>query len=391
MKKIAFIPLLLLFVSCGNIPVPRNSAISKTAPSLESETMQPTAKTAVTSVDEDTSPAEESSLPLAQEKIVSVEEHVQSGIDLLRYGHVTEAKTELYAALRKDPGNIEAVNLVHQINTDSEAYFAGEGFFLYEIQQGDTLSGIAQNYLNDPLKFFILAKYNDIQNSSDINVGRVIKVPGTKLPEAETNKEQKTEPKEDKKNAQFEVAQKYYEIGKYQLAIDILEKSIRQHPQDIESRDLLVLTYTRYAETLTEKAELLEAQTMLEKALSMQPLNPKLQRQLEALEKRRKADQFYQIGMTALRAGDEDKAYHYFQKAIKLKSNHALARKQIVSIKSDVINSYHKKALQLYSKQQLLEAVENWDHVLEIDPSHELARLYRARALELQERLNNLE
>jgi tetratricopeptide (TPR) repeat protein len=391
MKKYVIIPLLLFVASCGNIPVPKNSAVFQTAPPLESEMKQPTDITAATSVDEDAPLVEESKPSFAPEKIVSVEELVQSGIVLLRRGQVTEAKTELYAALRKDPGNIEAVNLVHQINTDAEAYFAGEDFFSYEIQQGDTLSIVAKKYLNDPLKFFILAKYNDIHDSSEINVGRVIKVPGTtKLPEAETKKVQKAEPKEDKNNAQFEVAQKYYETGKYQEAIDILEKSIRQHPQDIESRDLLVLTYTRYAETLTEKAELLEAQTMLEKALSMQPLNSKLQRQLEALEKRRKADQFYQIGMTALRAGDEDKAYGYFQKAIKLQPNHALAHKQIVSIKSDVINSYHKKALQLYSKQQLLEAVEYWDRVLEIDPNHEMAKLYRARALELQERLNNL-
>jgi lipoprotein NlpI len=40
-----------------------------------------------------------------------------------------------------------------------------------------------------------------------------------------------------------------------------------------------------------------------------------------------------------------------------------------------------------YRRQHLKEAISAWDKVLELDPDHELARLNRARALELQEKL----
>lgn len=392
MKYIAIISIMFFSVSCGHIPVPKKSSDSIVRSSLQIEPEAVSTEAPVVSIKkEETDILAEPKAELPQKMMVSAEDHVQNGITLLLRDQVIEAEAELHAALRKNPGSIDAVNLVHQINTDADVYFAGESFFLYEIQQGDTLSIVAQKYLNDPLKFYILAKYNDISNSVELNAGRLIKVPGKKSWETESNNKQPEEAKDVKKSSQYEIAQKYYELGSYQEAIDILEKSTKQDPHDIESRDLLVLTYTRYAETLTEKADLLEAQTILEKALSMQPKNAKLQRQLDELEKRRQADQFYQIGISALHAGNEDKAFSYFEKTLKLQPNHTLARKQIVSIKSDVINSYHKKALQLFTKQKLLEAVENWDHVLEIDPSHELARLYRARALELQERLNNLE
>jgi Tfp pilus assembly protein PilF len=392
MKFIAMTLVLFISVACGHIPVPKNSDSSLAKPMLQEEpaVMEP-AESPVVAVKQETTQNIEPAPQVPAEKSVSAEENVQNGVTLLLGGKVAEAKDELYAALRKDPGNIDAVNLVHQINTDAVAYFSGENFFRYEIKPGETLPIIAENYLHDPLKFFILAKYNDIQDSSQLGAGRIIKIPGKTSTETDAIKAQQTKATDVNKNNQYALAERYYNAGNYREAIDVLEKSIKLTPNDIESRDLLVLTYTRYAETLTEKADLLEAQTMLEKALSMQPRNVKLQRQLEELEKRREADQFYQIGITVLQAGNEDKAYSYFQKALKLQPNHTLARKQIVGIKSDVINSYHKKALQFYSKQQLLKAVENWDHVLEIDPSHELARLYRARALELQERLNNLE
>lgn len=53
-------------------------------------------------------------------------------------------------------------------------------------------------------------------------------------------------------------------------------------------------------------------------------------------------------------------------------------------------DALHRKALDAYRAQDLDLAIELWDEVLTIDPSHESARLYRAQAVELQNRLRRL-
>jgi tetratricopeptide (TPR) repeat protein len=151
-----------------------------------------------------------------------------------------------------------------------------------------------------------------------------------------------------------------------------------------------VLTYTKYAKYLGNKANLLEAQTVLEKALSIQPYNSELQKQLKALENRVEADRQYAAGVEALKESDQEKAIDSFSQALKLKADHTLAKKQIVLLKTKFADSYHKKAMILYRKQQLDEAIKTWSRVLMLDPEHEMAKLYRARAIELKEKIERL-
>ncbi|MBP1473571.1 LysM peptidoglycan-binding domain-containing protein [Frateuria sp. MAH-13] len=55
-------------------------------------------------------------------------------------------------------------------------------------------------------------------------------------------------------------------------------------------------------------------------------------------------------------------------------------RKQLVSV-------YHQRAIVLYRDQQLDQAISLWNRVLAIEPDFEPATVYRARAMELKQRL----
>ena len=57
------------------------------------------------------------------------------------------------------------------------------------------------------------------------------------------------------------------------------------------------------------------------------------------------------------------------------------------SLRKQVIAAYHQRAIVLYRDQQLDPAIALWDRVLAIDPNYEPAVAYRARALELKQRL----
>jgi tetratricopeptide (TPR) repeat protein len=60
------------------------------------------------------------------------------------------------------------------------------------------------------------------------------------------------------------------------------------------------------------------------------------------------------------------------------------------ALRTQLLGSYHERAVVLYRDQKLDQAIALWDHVLAIDPGYERAVIYRARAVELQHRLNQI-
>jgi tetratricopeptide (TPR) repeat protein len=57
------------------------------------------------------------------------------------------------------------------------------------------------------------------------------------------------------------------------------------------------------------------------------------------------------------------------------------------SLRTQLLSSYHERAIVLYRDQQLEQAIALWDRLLAIEPGYEPAIVYRTRALELQHRL----
>lgn len=59
----------------------------------------------------------------------------------------------------------------------------------------------------------------------------------------------------------------------------------------------------------------------------------------------------------------------------------------MTALRTELLGSYHERAIVLYRDQQLEQAIALWDRILAIDPGYEPAIVYRTRALELQRRL----
>ena len=91
------------------------------------------------------------------------------------------ARATLEKATALDPANDLARKLLDQIKADAQTEL-GATFFRYTVQRDDSLSKIAQAYMGDRFRFYILAKYNDIANPSRLAAGQVIKVPGRAPP-----------------------------------------------------------------------------------------------------------------------------------------------------------------------------------------------------------------
>jgi len=98
-------------------------------------------------------------------------------VDSLQNGDEASARATLEKAIVIDANNELAKKLMEQIKADAQVEL-GSTFFRYTVQRDDSLSKLAQTYLGDRFRFYILAKYNDIANPSRLAAGQVLKIPG---------------------------------------------------------------------------------------------------------------------------------------------------------------------------------------------------------------------
>ncbi|OMH39189.1 LysM domain-containing protein [Motiliproteus sp. MSK22-1] len=100
-------------------------------------------------------------------------------VGYLEKGMAMEAKVELEAYLEEKPKSKRAKDLIQQIDTPVEDYFP-QSFFEVTLKRGETLSTLARDYLGDLYKFYALAKFNGIADSSKLQQGQLIRIPETK-------------------------------------------------------------------------------------------------------------------------------------------------------------------------------------------------------------------
>jgi type IV pilus biogenesis protein CpaD/CtpE len=102
---------------------------------------------------------------------------ISAAIDQLQAGQEDQAEVELRRVLAADPANRLAQSLLRQIKDDPIATLGRESF-AYRVQPGESLSRIAQRFLNDLHQFYILARYNGIRVPRNLAGGQTIRVPG---------------------------------------------------------------------------------------------------------------------------------------------------------------------------------------------------------------------
>ena len=120
------------------------------------------------------SPQPTLSPPMIQRAVASAIEHLEAGEE-------DSALVELGRVLQSEPGHRLARSLMRQIKEDPQDLLGRESF-AYRVQPGESLSRIAQRYLNDVYMFYALARYNDIKVPRLVAGGQVIRVPGKAPP-----------------------------------------------------------------------------------------------------------------------------------------------------------------------------------------------------------------
>ncbi|MBI1179383.1 MAG: LysM peptidoglycan-binding domain-containing protein [Alphaproteobacteria bacterium] len=318
---------------------------------------------------------------------LSAKERFRTAVKLLETGEAGQAKAELQQYIAETPNSKVAQGLLAQIDTPIKDYFPEESFTV-TIAPGESLSTLAQTFLRDPLKFFVLARYNGIENPSQISVGQTIRIPQT--PETLAAKEARARG-ETQKPAAAEAAAAAEQEEETE-APTAAEQPAQPAPKgsmekvralaaagDADGAIKEVETYKLGATANAADATFI-ADTYLASARSLKGSNPSV-----AAQRARRAGNLY------LKAGDKaDKALEAAQLASSLAPNDKANQTLLASAKEAATDRYYRAGLSAFRRQELDTAIRYWDKVLEIDPNHENAKLQRAQAVELKEKLSKL-
>ena len=95
----------------------------------------------------------------------------------LERGEVKDAKKALEAMRKREPNDARAGVLLESITGDPQAMLGARSFG-YVAKPGDSFTSLAQRFLGNRDKFYALARYNGIDNPSELTAGRALRIPG---------------------------------------------------------------------------------------------------------------------------------------------------------------------------------------------------------------------
>ena len=327
------------------------------------------------------------SLQILPEQGLTPRQRLSKALRNLERGESDIAEVELTEYLIAMPGNQRAKSLLNQIKSAPEEFYPSE-FFTLELRSGQSLSTLAKKYLGSALEFYALAKYNQIDKPSRVNIGSEIKIPLTSTAKRVLEEEKKAE-----LAAQAELAA---EVEAEVTQAISNEAEIEVQPESYSADELVSLIneaninndYERSGQLLNQLLEITSLDDAT-KAIAITTYTGQAQALL-ASQPVEAAEVLVKLGQLQLDSLQDLAAFQSFKSANMADVNNPEALTALNSVKDKITQQYHREASVAFRQQELDEAIAKWDVVLEVDPNHSNAQAYRAQAIELRERLKAL-
>ncbi|MBD3653080.1 LysM domain-containing protein [Kangiella sp.] len=290
----------------------------------------------------------------------------------------------------------EQVEIV-DISDGSRTYTSGKSVqsdtIQYTVRSGDTLGSIAKKMLGNAQRYLEIAELNNIEPQAPIYVGQQLKLPSKGLILVKPRSSQQTVAKTEQATQSEEQPttemdnllseQRYYEAIEYARAQENLADNNELQEKLIIAAQNQVRQMRR--EGLTGEAEGL-LQVLIDDGRLSESSQQILLSNLAALNVEQDLAEAKQL------ADDEkfDESYNILLSAWQVSGTELESNALFTGTRNKVSEHYHQKALRLYRNQKLDESLMYWDRILAINPSDDLALVYKDRVKSLKEKLESL-
>ncbi len=273
-------------------------------------------------------------------------QHYQAGLKLNEEGKYGRARQEFLIALRLRPDYPEVVNML-----TSRKRIKIKRFIVHTIRPGESLSKVAGIYYGDHQKFPIIAKYNNITDATRVHEGQEIKVPEIEGVEFYIGRETvKTE----------ETGVEYSGFWDWEAVRE--EATGVKAPQDEQEAEEQIAIYRDHGIDLYYTRQYQDALVALNLALNMEPGDK------TTLEYAHRSH--FENARVLFDQGDYLQAKREFEASLKYKSD---CQECVAYVKKseDLYKEVHyKRGMQYFGKQQLKEAIQEWELVRTRDPNY---------------------
>ena len=274
-------------------------------------------------------------------------EQFQEGLQFNKYGKYNQAQIAFLAALRMKPDYPEAVAML----TDRKR-LAVERYVLHTISPGESLVKIAKQYYGDSHKFAIIARYNDLPDATIIRTGQVLKVP-------------------------------WLQDEKFLAGEDVLvtESDMDSESGKEEEIDQIAI-YRDHGIDLFKQKKFSEALVEFDKVLSARPDDQQTRAYL--------FDANFQIAVLQFERKEYLLAIQGFQSCLAIQKDCRQCRHYLQQCEEEYKEAHYKKGMQFFDKEQLTEAIREWELIRERDPHYKRVEYLINKAGKIQARLEEL-
>lgn len=313
----------------------------------------------------------------------NAKEYTREALRSLAEGNPAYARALAVRAQELDAKNKLAPRIIEQIDLDPSETFGTE-FFEHRIGEGESLSKLAGLYLNDPMLFYWLARYNGLEKPGDIHTGQVIRIPGKR----EQALAVVSEPIED---SNFKNAKQAFEAGNYIKTIELLENSSIEigtsEKEKLNYQVLLAKAHFQIGVAREKEGNLVEAQRAFGKAAKQDRDNREYLAYVARVDTKLEIENQYKLGEQLAAANKTDDALAAFTKVLQLQPGHEHASRHIKQLQKDRTEQLYRQALAAQKRHDLDKAIALWEQYLVLEPKNENARSHKERAVELKQNL----
>jgi tetratricopeptide (TPR) repeat protein len=279
----------------------------------------------------------------------SAEESYRRGLEAQKQAKYDEAQREFLTALRLRPGYPEPLEKIAQGKETS-----AKGYIVHKIRPGESLSQLALAYYGDPQRYSIIARYNNLRNAGLIRMGQKIRIPDP--------------------NA----AHRASSGASSRASRDLQGRGLEAEAATEELDSVSV--YREQGIELFEEKRFEEALAEFKKVLTVRPK--------DRVAREYSYRSSFEIAMALFGSGEYLAARDQFKESLDYQSDCTKCEVYLRQSEDLYKETHYKKGMQHYGKEQLTEAIMEWEMVRNVDPNYKRVGDYIWKAKEL---LNKLE
>jgi tetratricopeptide (TPR) repeat protein len=301
----------------------------------------------------------------------TAERHYQSGLKFHKRGQYALARPQFLKALRFWPDHPYAKKML-----TARKQIRAERYVVHKIQPGESLSQLAKIYYGDYYRFSVIARYNNLTDATRVKVGQEVKVPEIdSLPFLA--RKQDIEIKE-KKIPGFVPAVE--EPEDTDTSEDVSEEETERQTEEVteEEPEPVVDVVAMYRDQGIDIYNQKEYQGAIVEFTKVVNVNPEDSTALEYLYK-----SHFEQAVALFEKEDYLPAKKEFEACLQFKQDSQQCREYAMKCEQMYMELHYNKGVSYFGKEQLSEAIQEWELVQAVDPGYKKVEdnINKAKAL----------